>query len=210
MKETVGMPSLSPDAVLARLREGNARFAACEPLHPNCDRERRALAERDGQAGHAMATVLACSDSRVPVERVFDAGVMDLFVVRVAGNVCTPGVAASVEYGMAYVRTPLLVVLGHTGCGAVAAAAEILASGEAPPPALWPVIERVMPSVESSPDAGAAVEENVRRAISDVMDACPETRALVSSGRAKAAGAVCDVGTGVVRWLAEENRGTTA
>ncbi|MHC5053154.1 MAG: carbonic anhydrase [Planctomycetota bacterium] len=195
------MPKPSPGSALARLRDGNARFAAGEPLHPNCTPERREVAAAEGQAGLAVATVLACSDSRVPVERVFDTGIADLFVVRVAGNVCTSGVAASVEFGMTQVRTPLLVVLGHTGCGAVAAAAELAASGEAPPEVMRPVIERVMPSVEGAPDRGAATEANVRRAIEELMDACPGTRALVDSGRAEIAGGVYDLKTGVVSWL---------
>jgi len=195
------MPTSSPDKGLARLREGNARFATGEPLHPHSDSERRELVAAEGQVGRAFATVLACSDSRVPVERIFDCGIADIFTVCVAGNVCTPGVAASVEYGMAHVGTPLLVVLGHADCGAVAAAADMLASGEAPPPVLRPMIERVMPSVEGAPDATAAIEANVRRTLEELLDACPGTRALVESGRARAVGGVYDLATGVVRWL---------
>jgi len=200
-RQDSGVVTPSANSALARLREGNARFAAGEPLHPNCTPERREVAAAEGQAGLAVATVLACSDSRVPVERVFDMGIADLFVVRVAGNVCTSGVAASVEFGMTRVGTPLLVVLGHTGCGAVAAAAASLASGEAPPAVMRPVIERVMPSLEGAPDTAAATEANVRRAIEELKDACPETRALIESGRAEVAGGVYDLASGVVRWL---------
>jgi carbonic anhydrase len=199
--EAFSVVTPSPGSALIRLRDGNARFAACESQHPNCSAERRESAAREGQAGRAVATVLACSDSRVPVERIFDMGIADLFVVRVAGNVCTPGVAASVEFGMAQVETPLLVVLGHTGCGAIAAATEALASDQPPPPVMQPVIERIMSSIKNAPDAEAAIEANVRQAISDVMSACPETRALVTSGRAEVAGAVYDLSTGVVGWL---------
>jgi len=195
------MPTSSPDRGLARLSEGNARFAAGEPVHPHSDSERREFAATAGQTGRVVATVLACSDSREPVEQIFDAGIADLFVVRIAGNVCTPGVAASVEYGMTHVGTPLLVVLGHTDCGALAAAADLLASGTEPPPVLRPVIDRVTPLVEGSPDLDAATEANVRRTLEELMDACPGTRALVESGQARAVGGVHELRTGVVRWL---------
>jgi len=195
------VPTSSPDAALARLRYGNARFAAGEPVHPHSDGRRREFAAAAGQAGRVVATVLACSDSREPVEQIFDAGIADLFVVRIAGNVCTPGVAASVEYGMTHVGTPLLVVLGHTDCGAVAAAADLLASGMEPPPVMRPVIERVMTSVRGATERDAAVEANVRRTLEGLLDACPGTRALVESGRAKAVGGVHELKTGVVRWL---------
>ncbi len=201
MADTDVLGSDGAEGALARLRDGNVRFASGTALHPNCSPERRELVARDGQAGRAVATVLACSDSRVPVERVFDMGIAELFVVRVAGNVCTPGVAASVEFGMTQVGTPLLVVLSHTGCGAVAAAAEFAESGESPPPVMRPVIERVMPSVEGAHDRAAAVEANVRRAIEELVDACPGTRALIEAGRAETAGGVYDISTGVVRWL---------
>ena len=195
------MPTSSPDKGLARLSEGNARFAAGEPMHPHSDSERRLLSATAGQAGRVLATVLACSDSREPVEQIFDAGIADLFVVRIAGNVCTPGVAASVEYGMTHVGTPLLVVLGHTDCGAVAAAAATLDSGKEPSPVMRPVIERVMTSVRGAVDRDAAVEANVRRTLDELMDACPGTRALVESGQARAVGGVHELRTGVVRWL---------
>jgi len=195
------MPTSSPDKGLARLRDGNARFAAGEPTHPHSDSERRELSATAGQAGRVVATVLACSDSREPVEQILDAGIADLFVVRIAGNVCTPGVAASVEYGMTHVGTPLLVVLGHTDCGALAAAADLLAAGTEPPPVLRPVIERVMPLVEGSSDLDAATEANVRRTLEELMAVCPGTRTLVESGRARAMGGVYELKTGVVRWL---------
>ena len=83
--------------------------------------ERLIQAGKESQGDHAYATVITCSDSRVPVERVFDAGVMDIFVIRVAGNVCDVDEVGSIEYGLAHVHTPVLVVLGHTQCGAVTA-----------------------------------------------------------------------------------------
>jgi carbonic anhydrase len=111
----------TPEAALKALRQGNERFAAGEAVHPRTDAARLAQAGTESQGDHAYATVLACSDSRVPVERLFDAGVMDIFVVRVAGNVVQGDEAGSIEYGLAHVKTPVLVVLGHTQCGAVTA-----------------------------------------------------------------------------------------
>jgi len=98
------------EAVIALLREGNTRFAAGHPEHPNLDAERRKNTAAEGQ--EPFATVLTCSDSRVPAELIFDRGVGDLFVIRVAGNIAGPSELASVEYGVGHLQTPLLVVLG--------------------------------------------------------------------------------------------------
>src|SRR5262245_9624613 len=107
------------DASLMLLKEGNARFAAGKQLHPNQDAERRASTVAQGQ--EPFATILACSDSRDPVELVFDRGIGDLFVVRVAGNVAGVRELATVEYGVGHLHTPLLIVMGHSKCGAVTA-----------------------------------------------------------------------------------------
>src|SRR3954467_11718579 len=109
----------SADEALARLMEGNERFVRGEAKFPTVQKEVLAGLAK-GQ--HPYATILSCSDSRVPPELVFDAGFGELFVVRVAGNVLSPGVAGSMQYALEHLRTPLFVVLGHTGCGAVSAA----------------------------------------------------------------------------------------
>src|SRR4051795_2965770 len=109
----------SADEALARLIEGNRRFLQGK-LHGGPFR-RETLADL-AKAQRPYATVLGCSDSRVPPEWVFDAGMGELFVVRVAGNVLSPEVAGSLQYAGSHLRTPLFVVLGHDGCGAVAAA----------------------------------------------------------------------------------------
>ena len=112
-----------PDAAaaLALLKEGNARFAAGNAKRPDADMARIKLADAESQGKYAYATVISCSDSRVPVELIFDAGIMDIFVIRVAGNVCDSDEIGSIEYGLAHVKTPVLVVMGHTKCGAVTA-----------------------------------------------------------------------------------------
>ena len=113
----------TPDEILQVLKDGNERFSAGKSAYLHCDPTRIGLAGISDQGNYAYATVLSCSDSRVPVELVFDAGVMDLFVVRVAGNVCDTDEIGSIEYGLAHVHTPVFVMLGHTQCGAVTAVA---------------------------------------------------------------------------------------
>lgn len=115
---------ISPSEVLALLIEGNKRFVEGRLLHPHTDVERRVLASRSSQAKYAVATVLSCSDSRVPPEIIFDCGIMDLFVVRLAGNVLSDCALASIEYGVLHVNTPLLLVLSHSQCGAITGVVE--------------------------------------------------------------------------------------
>ncbi|MFH1851892.1 MAG: carbonic anhydrase [Candidatus Neomarinimicrobiota bacterium] len=103
-----------PDQVLQMLKDGNARFVSGKASYPHQNSDRIKLAGEADQGNYAYATIISCSDSRVPVELIFDAGVMDIFVIRVAGNVCDTDEIGSIEYGLAHVRTPLLLVLGHT------------------------------------------------------------------------------------------------
>ena len=107
----------TPEQALQKLKDGNRRFVAGKAQNPHADAARLKLAASQNQGDHALATVITCSDSRVPPEILFDAGVMDLFVIRVAGNVVQTDEAGSIEYGLAHVYTPVLVVLGHTQCG---------------------------------------------------------------------------------------------
>ena len=109
----------SPEDALAALKAGHQRFLHGSPKHPHTDLERlKALAEEQ----HPMAAVLGCSDSRVPVELLFDTGFGDLFVARNAGNVALAGMVGTLEYAVAVLKVPLILVLGHERCGAVAAA----------------------------------------------------------------------------------------
>lgn len=204
----------SPDEALAKLKAGNARFVAGTPSHPHCSAERLIQAGKESQADHAVATILGCSDSRVPLERLFDAGVMDLFVIRIAGNVVDVDEAGSIEYGLAHVKTPLLVVLGHTQCGAVTAVTDaVQGHGHALERNIPPLVENIAPAVKRAmaqhPEAkGKAVvpfgiEENVWQGIEDLFLNSPATRELVKSGKVKVVGAIYDVGTGKINWLPE-------
>lgn len=205
----------SPDEVLQMLKQGNQRFAEGKSTHPHADAARLAKAGTENQGDHAYATVLACSDSRVPVELMFDAGVMDIFVVRVAGNVANVDEIGSIEYGLAHVNTPVLVVLGHTQCGAVTAVTQAV-QGHGHPlerniPPLVAVIEHAVRRAEAEhPNAKGqelvdfAIEQNVWQGIEDLFMKSPATRNLVKNGSAKVVGAIYDVGTGKVNWLPEE------
>lgn len=205
----------SPQEVLRMLKEGNERFAAGGSTHPHAGEARLHLAEHESQNDHAFATVLGCSDSRVPVELIFDAGVMDIFVVRVAGNVVNTDEAGSIEYGLAHVRTPVLVVLGHTQCGAVTAVAQALKGGATPlerniPPLVAPIESAVAQVLKREPgltgDAlvRAAVEENVWMGVQRLFMVSPAVRELAASGDAMVVGAIYDIGSGLVDWLPQE------
>lgn len=204
----------SPDEVLAALKAGNERFIAGKAENPHADALRLRLAGTASQADYAYATILTCSDSRVPVERIFDAGVMDLFVVRVAGNVCNTDEIGSIEYGLLHVRTPVLVLLGHTQCGAVTAVAEHLqGKGHALERNIPPLVKSIEPAVrramlENTGLTGPTliakgIEENVWCGIENTFLASPAVREAVASEKVKVVGAIYDVGTGRITWLPE-------
>ena len=205
----------SPDEILKSLKQGNERFYSGKSTHPHSGMNRLALAGKEDQGKHALATVIACSDSRVPVELIFDAGVMDLFVIRVAGNVCDVDETGSIEYGLLHVHTPLLVVLGHTQCGAVTAVTHAV-QGEKQklerniPPLVDNITGAVKRAMDNHKDVEGdaiipyAIEENVWQAIEDLLIKSPAVRILVNKGQAKIVGAVYDVGTGNIQWLPDE------
>lgn len=202
----------SPDGVKAMLTEGNLRFVSGASTYPHQDALRLSQAGSEDQGDHAYATVIACSDSRVPVELIFDAGVMDLFVVRVAGNVCDTDEVGSIEYGLSHVNTPLMVVLGHTQCGAVTAVTHAV-HGEGhrlerniPPLVdnIIPAVKRAMadhPGIHGDAIIPYAIEANVWQGVEDLFMKSPSTRTLVKQGKAKVVGAIYDVSTGSVSWL---------
>jgi carbonic anhydrase len=192
------------DEALARLLAGNERFLRGGAPGPAARRETLADLAR---AQRPYATVLGCSDSRVPPEWIFDAGLGELFVVRVAGNVLSPEVAGSLQYAGSYLETPLFVVLGHEGCGAVAAALASEHEGEQFLSRVQLLLASIAPGLPApdprlSPDErlSRAVEANVRWTVGQVLDS-PEGRARVAEGRMKIVGAVYEIETGRVRLL---------
>ena len=205
-------PKPSPDEVIQILSKGNQRFVEGKSQHPHTGADRLRQAGSEDQGDHAIATVIACSDSRVPVEMIFDAGIMDLFVIRVAGNVVDTDEAGSIEYGMAHVKTPLMVFLGHTQCGAVTAVTHAVhGEGHKLEVNIPPLVDNIIPAVKRAismhPDVHGdaiiphAIVENVWQGVEDLFMRSPTARNLVNKGKAKVVGAIYNVGTGKVDWL---------
>lgn len=191
------------DASLMLLKEGNARFAMGKPQHPHQDAERRTATAVQGQ--EPIATILACSDSRDPVELIFDRGVGDLFVVRVAGNVAGESELATVEYGVGHLNTPLLIVMGHTKCGAVTAVvkeAELHGHLHALAEKIKPAVEKAkLDTTETEEVVPKAIQANVWQTIEDIIKQSNEVRAKVEAGQVSILGAVYDIEQGKVTWL---------
>jgi carbonic anhydrase len=195
---------VSADEALARLQAGNERFVRGEARFPTVQKE--ILAEL-AKGQQPYATILGCSDSRVPPELVFDAGFGELFIVRVAGNVVSPEVLGTLQYAALHLRTPLFVVLGHEGCGAVQAALAAKFLGVRDRSRIERLLANITPglsriSAESSPDEQllAGVEANVRWSMHQLLET-PEAKARAAEGVLKLVGAVYELTTGHVRFL---------
>lgn len=189
---------------LALLKEGNARFSENRARHPHSGPEwRRTVA----QGQHPFAVVLGCSDSRVPVERVFDRGLGDLFVMRNAGNVVEPDVRASIDYATTHLHVPLVVVLGHEKCGAVAAALGPKGGRANEGVDLQALLALIDPALvkhhvegTSAESVAAGVQANVRWSVARLeQDAA--NGVLPGAGKVMFVGAIYDLDTGRVRFL---------
>jgi carbonic anhydrase len=189
---------LTPQQALDALMAGNARHVAGLALARDTAARRAGLAT--GQA--PFAAVLGCADSRVPPELAFDQGLGDLFVVRVAGNLVTREGLGSLEYGVAELGTPLILVLGHSGCGAVGATLAALRGAAPPPGQIGALVEAIAPGIAPvlhDADAEArAVAANVRRAVATLEAASPILAGLAAQGRLRLAGGVYALGSGRV------------
>src|SRR4029078_6513865 len=194
----------SADEVLARLKDGNERFLRGEARFPTVQKEVLANMAR---AQHPYATVLGCSDSRVPPELIFDAGFGELFVIRVAGNVISPEVMGSMQYAAVHLKTPLVLVLGHEGCGAVAAALAARRGGAREPSRIAGLLDNIVPGLKDlaeglSPEdeMNSAVDANVRWSIHQLLET-PEGKKRLEEGVMKIAGAFYEIRNGRVRFL---------
>ena len=194
------------DDALARLMEGNARFLRGEPRYTRTPME--VLSDLAQQGQRPFATILGCSDSRVPPELLFDAGFGDLFIIRVAGNVVSPEVMGSIQYAGIHLKMSLFMVLGHEGCGAVQAALAAKFQGARERSriqlllqSLLPGLDGIDPKLPPQQQLACAVEANVRWTMRQLLDT-PEGRMRMAEGRMKLVGAVCDIMTGRVRLLA--------
>jgi len=199
------VPAKSPEDVQQVLSIGNERYVSGRPAYPNIDQRRRTETASQGQ--HPFVTIISCSDSRVPVEALFDRGIGDLFVIRVAGNVAGTNEIATAEYGVDHLGTPLLVVLGHTKCGAVTA----VATGAEVHGNLSKLVDNIIPAVQKArankPQAtgdalvAESITMNIWQAIEDMFARSEAIRAKAKAGGLKVVGALYDIETGKVSWL---------
>jgi carbonic anhydrase len=187
----------TPDAVLHQLKVGNQHHVTHRYTHPH----QTSMRQHELIAGqHPVAVILSCSDSRVPPEVVFDQGLGDLFVVRVAGNVAGDHELASIEYAVEHLHCPLVVVMGHQGCGAVTAAVE----GGHAPGHLPQLLADIQPAVEKARNMSGdlvanAVQANVDEAVAHVR-ASPVLAEPLRAGRLRVVGAVYSLERGTVTW----------
>jgi len=191
--------TVTPDAVIAELKAGNAHHVAKAYQRPHQSAARqRELAS--GQQPHAA--ILACADSRVPPEIILDQGLGDLFDVRVAGNVAGSPEIGSLEYAVSHLDVPLIVVMGHQKCGAVTAAAD----AGTPPGHLPTLVDLIRPAVTAATKApGDRVENAVRINVENQVRALRESKPILegycTKGALKVVGAVYSLDTGKVDWL---------
>ena len=200
----------SPEESLQLLVEGNRRFREGHPT----------AADRSFSAQHAerrqrpFAIVLGCSDSRTPVEILFDQGFGDLFVVRVAGNIVAPSIVGSIEFAASQFGSRLVVVMGHTGCGAIAATLHALATGMGHESRnIRSITDRIAPHIvplaraSGAPaDARDAMRANVRASVDHLRHGSRLLEELVSSGVVEVVGAEYELETGAVHFLEEPGR----
>jgi carbonic anhydrase len=203
--KTVSGQPISADAALELLKAGNKRFVSGQSKHPH---EGKNWRKRLASGQKPFATILGCSDSRVIPELIFDEGLGDLFVIRVAGNIVDQDVKGSIEYAVDHLDTHLVVVLGHENCGAVTAAMAKLNDDE--PQELTSLVRQIHdtiyehhdgePDVDSKTSIETAVRKNVMCGVRQLKD-CPDLSKCVDAHNVKVVGAIYDLDTGRVDWL---------
>ena len=195
---------------LQQLKEGNKRFVSQVGKQHELSSEQRRLKLLDGQKPFAI--ILGCSDSRVPAELVFDQGLGDLFVIRVAGNIVAPSQVGSIEFAVETYGTPLVVVLGHSHCGAIQATLDAIRNPSvAPSHNLMSIVSRIRPSLETLAETDLkhneadlvkyAVRANIRSSVSQVRYSSPYLEEQVQLGKLNVVGAQYSLETGEVDFL---------
>ena len=200
-QDAASQAAVTPDAALALLADGNARFVAGTPARRDYGEQIRATAA----AQYPFAVVLGCIDSRVPIETVFDQGVGDIFAARVAGNVVNTELLGSMEFACRLAGSKLVVVLGHTSCGAVKGAISSARLGN-----LTQLVQKIDPAVEAiegerdvdnAPYVDGVAEENVRMVIAEIRRDSAVLATMEQEGAIRIVGAMYDVSTGAVRFI---------
>ncbi len=196
-------PTVAPAEAVSKLKEGNGRYISGNLQHPGQTTERRAELAKDQ---HPFAVILSCSDSRVPPEIVFDQGLGDLFVVRVAGNVIDDHGLGSIEYAVDHLGARLIVVLGHQSCGAVKAAKETIAAKGKAPGHIQSLVTAIKPVVEATAkdDLDTTVKANVKHVVQALRSSTPILKAKVDSGEVQVIGGYYSLDTGAVSLLDEQ------
>jgi len=223
-------PVVSPAEAIARLKEGNSRFTAGNAQHPHESSDERTYMATNSyenagmiflgmtaeqaakrrteltKSQHPFATIVSCSDSRVPPEIVFDEGLGDLFVVRVAGNVIDDHSVGSIEYSVDHLAVRLIVVLGHQRCGAVKAAKETIAAKGKAPGHIESLVKAIRPAVEATVngDVEATTEANVKNVVQALRTSTPILKSKVDSGEVRVIGGYYSLDTGSVTFLEEK------
>jgi carbonic anhydrase len=188
--------TLTPDAALKAMMDGNERYVGGQLT--SFEEDLSILKAKTTEKQEPFAAVLSCADSRVPVEIVFDQSIGHLFVVRVAGNVATPEVTASLEYGIAVLGTKVLMVLGHGNCGAVKATIE----GKAVPGQISTLYAPIRPAVDTAgPDLGATIDANAKIQATLLSNASPLIAKAIKEGQLKVVAARYDLASGRVSLL---------
>ena len=220
-------PIVPPADALSRLKEGNGRFTAGNPQHPHESSDERKYMAADSyenpgaislgmtaeqaakrreelvKTQHPFAIILSCSDSRVPPEIVFDEGLGDLFIVRVAGNVLNDEGLGSIEYGVDVLGARLIVVLGHQSCGAVDSAMKIIAAKGKAPGHIQSLVTAIKPVVDAMPkgDLDTMIKANVKHVMDVLCSSTPILKAKVDSGDIQVIGGYYALDTGAVTFL---------
>jgi carbonic anhydrase len=223
-------PIVPPADAISRLKEGNGRFTAGNPQHPHASSDERAYMAQNSyenagtislgltaeqaakrraellKSQHPFAIILSCSDSRVPPEIVFDEGLGDLFIVRVAGNLLNDEVLGSIEYGVDILRARLIVVLGHQSCGAVDSAMKTIAAKGKAPGHIQSLVTALKPVVAATPkgDLEATTKANVKHVADALRSSTPILKARVDSGQVQVIGGYYTLDTGAVTFLEEK------
>jgi carbonic anhydrase len=195
-------PAVAPAEAISKLKEGNGRYTSGNLQHPGQTTERRTELTK---SQHPFAIIVSCSDSRVPPEIVFDQGLGDLFIVRVAGNVINDEGLGSIEYAVDHLGSRLILVLGHQSCGAVKAAKETIAAKGKAPGHIESLVTAIKPAVEATAkdDLETTVKANVKNVVQALRSSTPILKAEVDSGEVQIIGGYYSLDTGAVTFLDE-------